>query len=310
VAAGALFRGDVTTATAPAPPGRSEAAEKSDKRRRRVPYLLLAPGLVWLFFFYVVPLFQLLRMALSSGNLQAGYEFTWAWENFTQVFTEYQPQLIRSIVFALATTILTLLIAYPLAYAIAFRGGKYRALYLLLLLVPLLFPFLMRTLAWRIILADQGFVVETLKSIGVLAENGRLLATGWAVVAGLVYNFLPFMALPIYVSLEKLDHRLIEAATDLYASPRTAFRKVTLPLSMPGVISGSLLTLIPAAGDYVNVELLGSPQQAMMGNVVQSKFLNIIDYPSAAAISFTLMVAIVVMVLLYVRAVGTEELVA
>jgi spermidine/putrescine transport system permease protein len=176
--------------------------------------------------------------------------------------------------------------------------------------MPLLFPFLMRTLAWRIILADQGVVVETLKSIGILGENGRLLATGAAVVSGLVYNFLPFMALPIYVSLEKIDHRLIEAANDLYATPATAFRKVTLPLSMPGVISGTLLTLIPAAGDYVNVELLGNPQQAMMGNVIQNKFLSIIDYPAAAAISFTLMVAIVILVILYVRRAGTEDLVA
>jgi spermidine/putrescine transport system permease protein len=264
---------------------------------------------LWLLLFYVVPQVQLLRMALTTGNLQAGYEFTWAWENFTQVFTTYQPQLFRSLVYALATTLITLVIAYPLAYAIAFRGGKYQSLFLLLLLMPLLFPFLMRTLAWRIILADQGVVVQTMQNIGFLAENGRLLATGWAVVSGLVYNFLPFMALPIYVSLEKIDTRLIEAANDLYSTPVTAFRKVTLPLSMPGVIAGSLLTMIPAAGDYINVELLGNPQQAMMGNVVQSKFLNIIDYPAASAISFTLMIAIVLLVLLYSRAVGTEELV-
>ncbi|MCI0426211.1 MAG: ABC transporter permease [Actinobacteria bacterium] len=300
----------MTVELAPPPPGRSAAADRAETRRRRVPYLLLAPGLVWLFIFYVIPLFQLLRMALTTGNLQAGYVFDWVWENFTQVFTTYQPQLLRSLVFALATTMITLLIAYPLAYAIAFRGGRYQSLFLLLLLMPLLFPFLMRTLAWRIILADQGVVVQTLQNIGLLPSNGRLLATGWAVVAGLVYNFLPFMALPIYVSLEKIDNRLIEAANDLYSTPFTAFRKVTLPLSMPGVISGSLLTMIPAAGDYVNVELLGNPQQAMMGNVVQNKFLNIIDYPAAAAISFTLMVAIVILVLVYVRSVGTEDLVA
>jgi spermidine/putrescine transport system permease protein len=300
----------VTVATDTAPLGRSPAGEKAETKRRRVPYLLLAPGLLWLFVFYLIPLFQLLRMALTTGSLESGFEFTWAWDNFSQVFTTYQGHLFRSLAYALATTAIALVIAYPLAYAIAFRGGKYRNLLLLLLLMPLLFPFLLRTLAWRIILADQGVVVETLKTIGLLAENGRLLATGWAVVAGLVYNFLPFMALPIYVSLEKIDRHLIEAANDLYAKPAIAFRKVTLPLSMPGVVAGTLLTMIPAAGDYVNVELLGNPQQSMMGNVVQNKFLNIIDYPSAAAISFSLMIAIVVVVILYVRTAGTEELVA
>jgi spermidine/putrescine transport system permease protein len=300
------------TATVETPPPslRSEAADRAAKRRRRVPYILLAPGIIWLVIFFLVPMFQLLRTALTTGSLGSGYRFTWAWENFGQVFTTYQAQLLRSLGYAIATTVITLIIAYPLAYAIAFRGGKYQSLLLLLLLMPLLFPFLLRTLAWRIILADQGVVVEALKTIGLLGENGRLLATGWAVVAGLVYNFLPFMALPIYVSLEKIDNRLIEAANDLYSTPRTAFRKVTLPLSMPGVISGTLLTIIPAAGDYVNVELLGNPQQAMMGNVIQNKFLNIIDYPAAAAISFTLMVAIVFLVVIYVRSAGTEELIA
>jgi spermidine/putrescine transport system permease protein len=300
----------IVTDTVPPSMGRNQAAERAETRRRRVPYLLLAPGLLWLVIFYLIPIFQLLRMALTSGSLESGFVFNWAWDNFSQVFTTYQGQMLRSIGYALATTVITLIIAYPMAYAIAFRGGKYQSLLLLLLLMPLLFPFLMRTLAWRIILADQGVVVQALQNIGLLGENGRLLATGWAVVAGLVYNFLPFMALPIYVSLEKIDHRLIEAATDLYAKPSTAFRKVTFPLSMPGVISGTLLTMIPAAGDYVNVELLGNPQQAMMGNVIQNKFLNIIDYPSAAAISFTLMLAIVLVVIFYVRTAGTEDLVA
>jgi spermidine/putrescine transport system permease protein len=300
----------VTAVVSPTPPApASAAALAAEKRRRRVPYLLLIPGLLWLILFYVVPQIQLLRTALSTGSLESGYDFTWAWDNFGQVFTTYQGQMFRSIGYAVATTLITLILAYPLAYAIAFRGGRYQSLYLLLLLMPLLFPFLLRTLAWRIILADQGVVVGGLQAIGILGENGRLLATGWAVVAGLVYNFLPFMALPIYVSLEKMDHRLIEAANDLYASPRTAFRKVTFPLSLPGVISGTLLTIIPAAGDYINVELLGNPQQAMMGNVIQNKFLTVIDYPAASAISFTLMVAIVILVVIYVRSVGSEELI-
>lgn len=286
------------------------AAEAASRRRRRVPYLLLVPGLTYLFVLYVVPLFGLVRMALQTGNLQAGYEFNWAWDNFAQVFTTYRPQLLRSLGYALGATVITLLLAYPLAYAIAFRTGRYKNLFLVLLLVPFLIPFLLRTLAWRIILADQGFVVEALRAIGVLpSPQGRLLATGWAVIAGLVYSFLPFMTLPIYVSLEKIDRSLLEAAGDLYAKPNKAFWRVTWPLSLPGVISGTLLTAIPAAGDFVNVQLLGNPQQTMMGNVIENKFLSSIDYPAAAAMSITLMVAIVVAIIFYIRAVGTEELV-
>ncbi|MEX0699726.1 MAG: ABC transporter permease [Acidimicrobiia bacterium] len=281
------------------------------RRRRRVPYLLLLPGLLYLFVFYLIPLISLGRMALQSGNLQAGYELTWQWENFLQVFTTYRPQLLRSLGYSVGATLITLALGYPLAYAIAFRGGRWKNLLLVLLLMPFLVPFLLRTLAWRIILADQGLVVETLKTIGILPDaNGRLLATGWAVIAGLVYAFLPFMTLPIYVALEKIDRSLLEASGDLYATPATAFFKVTWPLSLTGVISGTLLTAIPAAGDYINSQLLGSPAQTMMGNVVESKFLSIIDYPSAAAISLTLMLAIVVAVVLYVRSVGSEELIA
>jgi spermidine/putrescine transport system permease protein len=196
-----------------------------------------------------------------------------------------------------------------LAYAIAFRTGRYKNLFLVLLLMPFLVPFLLRTLAWRLILADQGVVVETLKTIGILPQQGRLLATGTAVIAGLVYSFLPFMTLPIYVALEKIDRSMLEAAGDLYAKPAKAFWKVTWPLSLPGVISGTLLTAIPAAGDYINVQLLGNPQGTMLGNVIDNKFLSIIDYPAAAAMSLTLMLAIVVPVILYIRAIGTEELV-
>jgi spermidine/putrescine transport system permease protein len=293
-----------------APPPANIAADAAAKRRRRVPYLLLLPGLAYLVFLYLIPLFGLVRMALQTGNLQAGYRFTWAWENFGQVFTTYRPQLLRSLSYALAATVLTLLLAYPLAYAIAFRTGRWKNLFLILLLVPFLIPFLLRTLAWRIILADQGIVVDALKTIGALPTNGRLLATGWAVLAGLVYSFLPFMTLPIYVALEKIDKSFLEAAGDLYSKPITAFWKVTWPLSLPGVISGTLLTAIPAAGDYINVQLLGNPQQTMMGNVIENKFLSSIDYPAAAAISITLMLVIVVAIILYVRNVGTEDLVA
>lgn len=281
----------------------------TERRRRRVPYLLLAPGLAWLVLFYLLPMSQLIITSLKDGSLERGYEFTWNFGNYAEVFSIYSGHLFRSVVYAGGATLIGVLVAYPLAYAIAFHTGRWKNLFLVLLLMPFLVPFLMRTLAWRIILADQGLVVSAMRQIGLLPEGGgRLLATGWAVLAGLVYNYLPFITLPIYVSLEKIDRSLLEAANDLYADPVTAFRKVTWPLSVPGVVSGTLLAFIPAAGDYVNVELLGNPQNAMLGNVIQSKFLTIIDYPSAAAVSFTLMAIIVVLVVVYVRKVGTEEL--
>jgi spermidine/putrescine transport system permease protein len=287
----------------------AEAAAQAEKRRRRIPYLLLLPGLLYLAVFYLLPMLQLFSTALQEGTLETGYRFTGNVESFLSVFTTYLPQLRNSMLFAVGATVIGLLIAYPLAYAIAFHTGRWKSLFIMLLLVPLLVPFLLRTLAWRVILSDQGTVVSLLQTIGILPDgNGRLLATGWAVLAGLVYNYLAFMTLPIYVALDKIDVRLLEAANDLYAHPLTAFRKVTLPLSMPGVISGTLLTFIPAAGDYVNVELLGNRNWTMMGNVIQSKFLVQIDYPAAAAISLTLMAIVVSMVVLYVRRVGTEEL--
>ena len=298
------------SAESPALPPGNPAAASAAKRRRRVPYFLLLPGIAYLVVLYLIPLIGLVRMALQTGNLQAGYQFTWAWENFGQVFTTYRPQLLRSLMYAVVATVVTLLLAYPLAYAIAFRTGRWKNLFLVLLLVPFLIPFLLRTLAWRVILADQGVVVDALKTIGLLPGNGRLLATGWAVLAGLVYSFLPFMTLPIYVALEKIDKSFLEAAGDLYSTPATAFWKVTWPLSLPGVISGTLLVAIPAAGDFINVQLLGNPQQTMMGNVIENKFLSSIDYPAAAAISITLMVVIVIGIIFYVRGVGSEDLVA
>jgi spermidine/putrescine transport system permease protein len=204
--------------------------------------------------------------------------------------------------------VLALVISYPLAYWIAFRGGRWKNLLLVMIIAPFFVTYLIRTLAWQTILADQGPVVEIFRDLGILGADGRLLATSTAVVAGITYNFLPFMALPLYVSLEQIDHRLIEAAEDLYASRVQAFLRVTLPLSLPGVVAGTLLTFIPAAGDFINAELLGTPKQAMIGNVIQSKFLELADYPSAAALSFTLMAVILVLIAIYARAIGTEKL--
>ena len=272
------------------------------------PYLLLAPGLAWLAVFFLVPLGFLAYQSLETGTFDVGYAFDWAWGNYWDGIDRYSEQLIRSLVYAGFATAFALGIGYPLAYWIAFRGGRWKSLLLILIIAPFFVTYLIRTLAWQTILADQGFIVGLFRDVGILGDSGRLLATSTAVVAGITYNFLPFMVLPLYVSLEQIDERLIEAAEDLYASRIQAFLRVTLPLSLPGVVAGTLLTFIPAAGDFINAELLGTPKQAMIGNVIQSKFLELADYPAAAALSFTLMAVILVLIALYARAIGTEKL--
>ena len=278
------------------------------RRQGLTPYLLLAPGLLYLGLFFVVPLGFLAYQSLESGSFDVGYAFTWAWGNYWDAIQNYRGHFIRSLEYAAIATLLALVFAYPLAYWIAFRGGRWKNLLLLFIVAPFFVTYLIRTLAWETILADQGPVVRILRDVGILGHDGRLLATSTAVVAGITYNFFPFMALPIYVSLEQIDGRLIEAAQDLYASKWKAFIRVTLPLSLPGVVAGTLLTFIPAAGDFINAQLLGSPKNHMIGNVIQSKFLELTDYPAAAAMSFVLMAAILLMVAVYARAVGTEKL--
>jgi spermidine/putrescine transport system permease protein len=278
------------------------------RHRNLTPYLLLGPGLLYLAIFFVVPLGFLAYQSLESGNFDVGYSFTWAWGNYWDAIQNYRGHFIRSLEYAGIATILALVFAYPLAYWIAFRGGRWKNLPLLFIVAPFFVTYLIRTLAWETILADQGPVVSVLRDVGILGHDGRLLATSTAVVAGITYNFFPFMALPLYVSLEQIDERLIEAAQDLYASKWKAFLRITLPLSLPGVVAGTLLTFIPAAGDFINAQLLGSPQNHMIGNVIQSKFLELTDYPAAAAMSFVLMAAILLMVAIYARAVGTEKL--
>jgi len=280
----------------------------SFRHRGLTPYLLLAPGVAWLAAFFLVPLGFLAYQSLQSGSLDFGYAFSWAWGNYWDVIRNYHSQFVRSLEYAGIATVFALVVSYPVAYWIAFRGGRWKNLFLLFIFAPFFVTYLIRTLAWETILADHGIVVNTLRNLHLLGSGGRLLATSVAVVAGITYNFLPFMALPLYVSLEQIDGRLIEAAQDLYASKWKAFLRVTLPLSLPGVVGGTLLTFIPAAGDFINAQLLGSPKQHMIGNVIQSKFLELTDYPAAASMSFVLMAAIVIMVLLYVRSVGTEEL--
>ncbi|HEY7197289.1 MAG TPA: ABC transporter permease [Gaiellaceae bacterium] len=273
------------------------------------PYLLLAPGLAFLAVFFVIPTYYLAKTSLYSGQF-GSYVFTWAWSNYKDAITTYDTQFIRSLEYAAIATLLALLISDPLAYWIAFRGGRWKNLLLLFIIAPFFVTYLIRTLAWQTILSDDGWVVSTLKTLHLLSADGRLLATSTAVVAGITYNFLPFMALPLYVSLEQIDHRLIEAAEDLYANRVKAFFRVTLPLSLPGLFAGTLLTFIPAVGDFINAQLLGTPRQQMIGNVIQSKFKVILDYPAAASLSFILLGSILIMVLVYSRVLGTERLAA
>lgn len=275
---------------------------------RAVPYVLIAPGLIWLAVLFVVPLYYLVTTSLQTGDIMSGFQMTWAWSNYADMAEQYRPQFVRSIQYAAIATVAALVIAYPIVYFIARRGGQWKSLLLILLVAPFFVTYLIRTLAWQTILADEGIVVETMRTVGLLGEDGRLLATSFAVVAGITYNYFPFMALPIYVALEQLDGRLLEASADLYANPIKSFVRVTLPISLPGVFAGTLTTFIPAMGDFVNAQLLGTPKQYMIGNVIQSKFLVIIDYPLAAAGAVILMLTILIGVALYARALGTERL--
>lgn len=294
-----------TTAT-----GSDEATVRRSKRS--TPYLLLLPGLGWLAIFFVVPLFASLATSLQvpaePGNPDAGFVQAFEISNYTNAITEYYPQFIRSYVFAGLATLLALAIAYPLAYFIAFKAGKWRNIMLVLVVAPFFCSFLIRTYAWKTILADQSPVTQFLNFLGLLPDD-RILNTPLAVITGIAYNFLPFMTLPLYAALEKIDFRLIEAGNDLYGSPWTTFRKVTFPLSLPGVVAGTLLTFIPAVGDFINAQLLGSIKDKMIGNVIDSQFRIVRDYPTASALSFLLMTSVLIIVFLYIRRAGTEDLV-
>jgi spermidine/putrescine transport system permease protein len=278
------------------------------RRQGLLPYLLLGPGLLWLIVFFAVPLYYMGRVSLEEGTIFTGYEFAWNFDTYSNALSTYDTQLFRSFLYAGAATLIAFAVGYPLAYAIAFRGGKWKTALLMLVIVPFFVTYLIRTLSWQSILNDDGVVVDVLQAIGLVADDGRVLATTGAVIAGITYNFLPFMILPLYASLERIDRSMLEAGYDLYGSRRAVFTRITLPLSMPGVVAGALLTFIPAAGDFINAELLGTPRQAMIGNVIQSRYLEITDYPTAAALSFVLMALILVLVLVWARIAGTESL--
>jgi spermidine/putrescine transport system permease protein len=278
------------------------------RHRGLIPYLFLAPGGLWLLAFFVVPLIATTSVALQEGSLGAGYRLTFNFGVFPEVISRWETQLVRSLGFGLIVTVLAMVIGYPMAYTIAFRGGRYKNLLLLLVITPFFTSFIIRTISWQFILADQGFVLGPLKEIGLLPPSFRLLATPVAVISGITYNLLPFVVLPLYVALERIDPRLIEAATDLYASRVQAFLRVTLPLSIPGVFAASLLSFIPAAGDYLNAELLGSRNETMIGNVIQRLYLVNNDYPQAAALSLILMIGILASVFVYRRLFRGQEL--
>ena len=287
-------------------------ASSTRQRSRVAPYLMILPALAYLGVFYVVPFVSLFRTSLSNmgGSIYLPtLTFAWDFGNYGQALVDYRDQILRSFGYALAATLLCLLLAFPLAYVIAFKAGRFKNLILGLVILPFFVTFLIRTIAWKTILADGGVVVSALGSVGLLPSEGRLLSTSWAVIGGLAYNWIIFMILPIYVSLEKIDARLLEASRDLYASNRRMFGKVILPLALPGVLAGSLLVFIPSVGDFINADYLGSTKTTMIGNVIQKQFLVLKDYPVAAAMSFVLMALILAGVLLYTRALGTEDLV-
>ena len=279
-------------------------------RGRRVgltPYLLGLPGGLWLAIFFVVPILVMLSLSLQTGNVEEGFRQTWHWANYSDAWTLFHTQFIRSIVYGLIVTVLSLVLAYPMAYWIAFYGGRRKSTYLFLILLPFFVSFVIRTASWKFILADEGIVFGPLKDAGLLPRDFHILATSTAVIGGLTYNYLPFMVLPLYVALERVEPSLVEAAYDLYASRAQAFRRVVFPLSLPGVFAGVLITFVPVTSDFVNNGILGGTQTTMIGNVIQTQYLTYNDYPIASAMSFMLMAALLVGIFAYARTLGTEQ---
>ncbi|MEV4299444.1 ABC transporter permease [Microbispora rosea] len=276
-------------------------------RAALTPYALIFPGGLWLAIFFVVPMIVMLSLSLQSGSVEDGYAFTFNWHSYADGLANYHDQIIRSLLYGLAATVLQIILGFPVAYWIAFKGGNRKSVYLFLMLLPFLVSFVLRTISWQFLLSDNGILLGPLKDIGLLPDGFRVLATPFAVIAGLAYNFLPFMVLPMYVALERIDPRVLEAAQDLYASRFQTFLRVVLPLSLPGVFAGVLMTFVPATSDYVNASVLGGTNTTMIGNVIQNQYLVTQDYPTASALSFTLMALLLVGIFVYARALGTED---
>jgi len=275
--------------------------------RRLAPYLLILPGGLWLLLFFVVPMVAMFSLSLQQGDVVSGYQLTWHWQTYVDGISNYQTQIVRSLMYGLVTTVIQIVLAFPVAYWIAFRGGRSKSVYLFLILLPFFVSFVLRTISWKFILTDESFLLAPLKDIGVLPADFHILGTAVAVIGGLTYNFLPFMILPIYVALERIDPRVVEAARDLYASPTQTFRKVIFPLALPGVFAGVLMTFVPASSDYINSEILGSSSTTMIGQVIQAQYLRSQNYPTASALSFALMAILLIGIFTYARALGTED---
>jgi spermidine/putrescine transport system permease protein len=276
-------------------------------RRRFAPYWLILPGGLWLAVFFVIPMLIMVSVSLQTGSLETGFRQSFDWHNYTDMISQYHTQLLRSFRYGLITTILAILIAYPVAYWIAFRGGRHKSTYLFLILLPFFVTFVIRTISWQFLLADDGILLGTLKNWGLLPQTFHVLATPTAVIGGLTYNFLPFMVLPIYVALERIDRVLLEAASDLFATRREVFMKIILPLSLPGVFAGVILNFVPAASDYVNASILGGSGQVMIGNIIETLYLTNSDYPDAAALSSILLAALLIGIFVYAKALGTRD---
>ena len=277
-------------------------------RKGLAPYLLAAPGGLWLLAFFLVPIVMMASVSLQTGDLFEGFRMTWNFATYADVLQVYQTQFVRSLMYASIATVITFVVSYPLAYWIAFRGGRHKMTYLFLLLLPFLVSFVIRTLMWNWILADNGLIFGALKAVHLLPQDFRVLATATSVIAGIAYNFLPFMALPLFVALEKIDRSVVEAARDLYADGRQVFLKVILPLSFPGIFAGVLLTFVPAVGDYVNADVLGGTSTTMIGNIIQLEYLTNFHYPVAAALSFILMAVLLVLIGVYARVLGSRSI--
>ncbi|MGH3472088.1 MAG: ABC transporter permease [Nocardioidaceae bacterium] len=276
-------------------------------RSRLAPYLLILPGGLWLAIFFVVPMAVMVSVSLQSGDITQGFQQTFQFSNYSDMVSLYHTQLLRSLWYGLLTTVFTIALAYPMAYWIAFKGGRHKSTYLFLILLPFFVTFVIRTISWQFLLADNGIVLGHLKSWGMLPNNFHILATPYAVVGGLVYNFLPFMVLPIYVALERIDRVLVEAASDLFANRAQAFLRVVLPLSLPGVFAGVILTFVPASSDYVNATILGGTGQVMIGNIIETLYLTNSNYPQAAALSSILLGALLLGIFAYAKALGTRD---
>lgn len=277
--------------------------------KRLAPYLLSLPSVAWLAALFIVPLLIMLSLSLKTCDPASGAcTMTWSWGQLPHQVNLYHQQFITSLVYAGAATVIDLAISFPIAYWIAFYGGRKKNFFLMMLLVPFFVSFVIRTLIWQFILANNGFVIDFLRHHHIVSPSFHVLGTGYAVIAGLAYNYLPFTALPLYVAIERIDRRVLDAAHDLYANRTTAFMKVVFPLAIPGIFAAFLLTFIPAFGDYVNQELLGGTSSTMIGTVIQNSFLVSGDYAGGSSLSVVLLLVALVGIWLYARVLGSRSI--